>query len=290
MKRRKSLFIHLSFIRILAKKFAIVILFISAFALMMLNKTETVLVEKTSSLATDMVSPMVDILVVPARAIAGIYDYFRGLKNVYKDNQTLREENKRLMSLYDKSKVLEVENKLLSNLLNYVPPADAKYMTARVVAEEGDGFSHSVIAYTNGLEAVHKGQVALGERGVVGRVDRVGKMYSKVILITDINSKIPVMVERTRVRGILAGNNTPNPKMVFIPLDAELNVGDRIITSGVAGVFPPGLPVGRVSSIEKNNVKIKPFNDLDAMEFIRIVDYGLGGIILNEDDARAVSE
>lgn len=290
MKRRKSLFIHLSFIRILAKKFAIVILFISAFALMMLNKTETVLVEKTSSLATDMVSPMVDVLVVPARAIAGVYDYFRGLKNVYKDNQALREENKRLLSLYDKSKVLEVENKLLSNLLNYVPPADAKYMTARVVAEEGDGFSHSVIAYTNGLESVHKGQVALGERGVVGRVDRVGKMYSKVILITDINSKIPVMVERTRVRGILAGDNTPNPKMVFIPLDAELNVGDRIITSGVAGVFPPGLPVGRVSSIEKNNVKIKPFNDLDAMEFIRIVDYGLGGIILNEDDARAVSE
>lgn len=290
MKRRKSLFIHLSFIRILAKKFAIVILFISAFALMMLNKTETVLVEKTSSLATDMVSPMVDVLVIPARAIAGVYDYFRGLKNVYKDNQALREENKRLLSLYDKSKVLEVENKLLSNLLNYVPPADAKYMTARVVAEEGDGFSHSVIAYTNGLESVHKGQVALGERGVMGRVDRVGKMYSKVILITDINSKIPVMVERTRVRGILAGDNTPNPKMVFIPLDAELNVGDRIITSGVAGVFPPGLPVGRVSSIEKNNVKIKPFNDLDAMEFIRIVDYGLGGIILNEDDARAVSE
>lgn len=290
MKRRKSLFIHLSFIRILAKKFAIVILFISAFALMMLNKTETVLVEKTSSLATDMVSPMVDVLVVPARAIAGVYDYFRGLKNVYKDNQTLREENKRLLSLYDKSKVLEVENKLLSNLLNYVPPADAKYMTARVVAEEGDGFSHSVIAYTSGLQSVRKGQVALGERGVVGRVDRVGKMYSKVILITDINSKIPVMVERTRVRGILAGDNTPNPKMVFIPLDAELNVGDRIVTSGVAGVFPPGLPVGRVSSIEKNNVKIKPFNDLDAMEFIRIVDYGLGGIILNEDDARAVSE
>lgn len=290
MKRRKSLFIHLSFIRILAKKFAIVILFISAFALMMLNKTESVLVEKTSSLATDMVSPMVDVLVVPARAIAGVYDYFRGLKNVYKDNQELREENKHLMSLYDKSKVLEIENKLLSNLLNYVPPADAKYMTARVVAEEGDGFSHSVIAYTSGLQSVRKGQVALGERGVVGRVDRVGKMYSKVILITDINSKIPVMVERTRVRGILAGDNTPNPKMVFIPLDAELNMGDRIITSGVAGGFPPGLPVGRVSSIEKNNVKIKPFNDLDAMEFIRIVDYGLGGIILNEDDARAVSE
>ncbi len=282
MKRRRSLFIHLSYIRILAKKFAIVLLFISAFVLMLLNKTETLIVEKTSSVATDMVSPLVDVLVVPARAVAGVYDYFRELKEVYKDNQALREENKKLLDLYDKTRVLEVENKLLSNLLNYVAPPEAKYITARVIAEEGDAFSHSLIAYTGGN--VKKGQVALSERGVIGRVDQVGQMYSKIILITDINSKIPVMVERTRVRGILSGDNTPQPKMVFIPLDAELNVGDRIVTSGVAGVFPSGLPVGKIVSVEKNNVKVKPFNNLDRLEYVRIVDYGLDGVIADDDD------
>ena len=282
MKRRRSLFIHLSYIRILAKKFAIVLLFISAFVLMLLNKTETLIVEKTSSVATDMVSPLVDVLVVPARAVAGVYDYFRELKEVYKDNQALREENKKLLDLYDKTRVLEVENKLLSNLLNYVAPPEAKYITARVIAEEGDAFSHSLIAYTGGN--VKKGQVALSERGVIGRVDQVGQMYSKIILITDINSKIPVMVERTRVRGILSGDNTPQPKMVFIPLDAELNVGDRIVTSGVAGVFPSGLPVGNIVSVEKNNVQVKPFNNLDRLEYVRIVDYGLDGVIADDDD------
>ncbi len=283
MKRRRSLFIHLSYIRILAKKFAIVLLFISAFVLMLLNKTETLIVEKTSSVATDVVSPLVDVLVVPARAVAGVYDYFRELKEVYKDNQTLREENKKLLDLYDKTRVLEVENKLLSNLLNYVAPPEAKYITARVIAEEGDAFSHSLIAYT-GDGNVEKGQVALSERGVIGRVDQVGQMYSKIILITDINSKIPVMVERTRVRGILSGDNTPQPKMVFIPLDAELNVGDRIVTSGVAGVFPSGLPVGKIVSVEKNNVKVKPFNNLDRLEYVRIVDYGLDGVIADDDN------
>lgn len=284
MKRRRSLFIHLSYIRILAKKFAIVLLFVSAFVLMLLNKTETVIVEKTSSLATDMISPMVDVLVIPARSIAGVYDCFRELKEVYKDNQNLREENKKLLGLYDKTRVLEVENKLLSNLLNYVAPPEAKYITARVIAEEGDAFSHSVIAYTGGDANVKKGQAALSERGVIGRVDKVGQMYSKIILITDINSKIPVMVERSRVRGVLSGDNTPTPKMIFIPLDAELDVGDRIVTSGVAGVFPSGLPIGRVSSIEKNNVKIKPFNNLDRLEYVRIVDYGLGGVINSEEE------
>ena len=258
------------------------LLFISAFVLMLLNKTETLIVEKTSSVATDMVSPLVDVLVVPARAVAGVYDYFRELKEVYKDNQALREENKKLLDLYDKTRVLEVENKLLSNLLNYVAPPEAKYITARVIAEEGDAFSHSLIAYTGGN--VKKGQVALSERGVIGRVDQVGQMYSKIILITDINSKIPVMVERTRVRGILSGDNTPQPKMVFIPLDAELNVGDRIVTSGVAGVFPSGLPVGKIVSVEKNNVKVKPFNNLDRLEYVRIVDYGLDGVIADDDN------
>ena len=259
MKRRRSLFIHLSYIRVLAKKFAIVILFLSAFVLMLLNKTESLIIEKTSSLATDVVSPMVDVLVIPARSIAGMYDYFRELKEVYRDNQALREENKKLLNLYDKTRVLEVENKLLSGLLNYVPPPEATFMTARIIAEEGDAFSHSVIAYTGDNSQVKKGQVVLSERGVVGRVDR----------------------------GILAGDNTSIPKMVFIPLDSELSVGDRIVTSGVAGVFPSGLPVGRVVSIEKNNVKVKPFNNLERLEYVRIVDYGLGGVIKSDEDSNS---
>ncbi len=282
MKRRRSLFIHLSYIRILAKKFAIVILFLTAFALMLLNKTESVVLEKTSSLATDVISPVVDLLVVPARMVAGVYDYFAEIKEVYKDNQDLREENKKLLGLYDKMKVLEVENRLLANLLNYVTPPEAKYVTARIIAEEGDAFSHSVIAYTGDSDKIKKGQVVLSDRGVVGRVDKVGNMYSKILLITDINSRIPVMVEKNRVRGILAGDNTSVPQMVFIPLDAELDVGDRIITSGVAGVFPSGLPVGQISSIEKNKVTVKPYSNLNSLEYVRIVDYGLEGIISNE--------
>ena len=208
------------------------------------------------------------------------------LKNVHKDNQQLREENQKLLALYDKARVLEVENKLLSGLLNYVPPPAAEFMTARIIAEEGDAFSHSVIAYTGNSNRVKKGQVVLSERGVVGRVDKVGQMYSKIILITDINSRIPVMVERTRVRGILAGDNTSMPKMIFIPLDAELEAGDRIVTSGVAGVFPSGLPIGKVVSVDKNSVKIKPYNNLERLEYVRIVDYGLDGIIQNEANGK----
>lgn len=277
MKRRKVLFIQLSQIRLLAKKFAIVILFLSAFVMMLINKTDTVIIEKTSSMATDVVSPLIDVLVVPARTLAGVFDYFRDLSKIYDDNRKLRAENNRLQIVSDKARALEIENKLLAKLLNYTPPPNAKFVTARVIVEEGDAFSHSIIAYTGRDSGVEKGQVVMSDNGVIGRVDKPGKMYSKIILITDINSKIPVMVERTRVRGILSGDNTTVPKMIFIPLSAKLTVGDRIITSGVAGVFPPGLPIGKISSIEKNSVKIKTFGNLDRLEYVKIIDYGLDG-------------
>ena len=275
MKRRKSLFMHLSNIRLLAKKFALVLLFLSAFVLMLVNKTDTAIIEKTSSFATDVASPVIDLLVIPARAVADVYDYLKELKQIHQENKELRQENRKLLQAKDRAQALEIENRILSRLLNYVTPPEAKFITARVIAEEGDAFSHSLIAYTGEAKGVRKGQVVLSNRGVVGRIEQVGKLYSKIILITDINSKIPVMVERTRVRGILTGDNTPTPKMVFIPLEAELTVGDRIVTSGVAGVFPAGLPIGKISSIEKNNVKIKTFTNLERLEYVKIVDYGL---------------
>ena len=273
MKRRKVLFIHLSNIRLLVKKFAIVILFISAFAMMLINKTDTVIIEKTSSVATDVVSPLIDVLVIPARLLSSVYDYVHELKRIRDDNAVLREENKKLVMMTGKARALEIENRLLSGLLNYTPPPEATFVTARVIAEEGNAFSHSLIAYTAGNPNVKKGQVVLNENGVIGRVEQVGQMYSKIILITDINSKIPVVVERTRVRGILSGDNTSIPKLVFVPLDAKLAIGDRIVTSGVAGVFPPGLPVGKIVSTDKNDIKVKVLGNLDKVEYVRIVDY-----------------
>lgn len=289
MKRRRSLFIHLSHIRLLTQKFALVILFLSTFVFMLVNKTNSVLVEKTSSVATDIVSPAIDVLVIPAKLVSNIYDYFKDLRQIHKDNQRLREENMQLNKLYDRARALEVENKLLSEILNYVTPPEAEFITARVIAEEGDAFSHSIIAYT-GDSPVRKGQVAISDKGVVGRVDRVGNVYAKILLLTDINSKIPVMVEKTRVRGILSGDNTPMPKMIFIPLNADLNVGDRIVTSGVAGVFPAGLPIGRVVSVDKSEIRVKSFSNLEQLDYVKLVNYGLGGVIGDEAEDKQGDE
>ena len=266
---------QLSHIRQLLKKFALVILFLIAFVMMLLNKTDTVLIDKTSSVATDIVSPVVDVLILPARLLANAYDYLKDLSLAHKQNQFLKAENRRLRLVSERARSLEIENRLLAKLLNYTRPDEENLVTARVVAEEGDAFSHSLIAYTGKNSTAQKGQIVLTDKGVVGRLDKVGQLYSKILMITDINSRIPVMIENTRVRGILAGDNELNPKLVFTPISADIKEGDRIVTSGVAGVFPAGLPIGVVSHVSKREIRVLPSADLNKVEYVKIVSFPL---------------
>lgn len=265
---------QLSQIRLLIKKFALVILFLAAFIMMLVNKTDTVLIDKTSSVATDVISPVIDVLIIPARLVANVYDYFKGMSLAYEENKQLKLENRKLRLIGERARALEIENKLLSRILNYTKPPAEKMVTARIVAEEGDAFSHSLIAYVGKDNAsVEEGQIVLNERGIIGRIDNIGDAYAKILLLTDINSRIPVVIEKSRTRGMMAGDNTQSPKLVFLPLSAEISVGDRIVTSGVAGVFPPGLPVGVVSKVDKRDIRITPYANLDSLEYVKIVSF-----------------
>ena len=283
MKRRRSLFLHLDQLKVLAKKFALVILFLAALLLMLLNKNQKSVVNDITGAGTGAVVTIVDILVLPAKMVSYVYDFFYEIATIRKQNVNLVNENKKLKLLKDKYEALEVENKLLTDLLNFATLPDVQYITAKVVVEESDAFSQSIVAYI-GNNDVRKGDVVLSDKGVVGRVESVGLSYAKIITLADINSKIPVVIEKNRVRGILSGNNTPFPKLSFVPLDAEIMVGDKVVTSGVSGVFPAGLPIGQVMSVSKHEIKIKPFALLEKLEYVKIVKYGIDGLLTSEDE------
>lgn len=283
MKRRRSLFLDFDQLKILAKKFALVILFLMALLLMLLNKNQKDVVGNVTSAGTGVVATVVDVLVFPAKLCSKAYDFFYEIGTVKKRNTELEAENKKLKLLKDKYEALEVENKLLTDLLNFATLPDTQYVSAKVVAEESDAFAQSIVAYV-GKHDVKKGDVVLSDKGVVGRIDAVKSSYAKIITLADINSKVPVMIEKNRVRGILSGNNTPFPKLTFVPLDAEISVGDKIVTSGVSGVFPAGLPVGQVVSVSKKEIKVKTFALLEKLEYVRIVKYGIDGLISTDDE------
>ncbi len=274
-RRRRVLFLHLSRLRRTIKKSAIAVLFVLVFVFMLLNKTNNALIEKTSTTAEEIVTPITEILVMPASMLLNGYDYLRSLRKIDLENQALREENRKLIIANAKNRALEIENKILSNLLNYVVPPKAEFITAKVVAQEGTAFAHSLTVYVGENSRVEKGQVAISDKGVVGRVEDVGARYAKIALINNINSKISVMIENSRVRGMMVGQNDIWPDLVFLPLDADLKVGDKVVTSGIGGVFPVGLPVGKIASVSKSEVKIEPANNLSRLEYVMIVDYKL---------------
>lgn len=275
VRKRRVIFLHFNHLRRTVKKFAIVLLFVVVFAFMLLNKTNNALIEKTSTTAGEVIAPVTEILVLPASLMLDGYDYLRSLRKIDEENQALRAENRRLIMANAKNRALEIENRILSEMLNYVAPPEADFVTAKVVAEEGTAFAHSLTVYVGGGRKVSKGQVVISDKGVVGRVEEAGVRYAKIAMINNINSKISVMIEESRIRGMMVGQNDVWPELVFLPLDAKINVGDKVITSGIGGVFPAGLPVGTVASIDKSGIKIKPANDLSRLEYVMIVDYKL---------------
>ncbi len=281
MKRRRVLFIRLSQFKIFIRKFLIVVLFVSALAFMMLSKADSFVLDKTTGLVSAAFNPVIRIMRLPAELFYAGYEKIRDISFVYQQNQTLKKENLELLLLKNKVRTLEAENRLLGALLHYAPPADASYLTAKVIAEEGDGFSHSLVAYAQDTDQIKIGQVVLGGENVVGRVEGVNGRYIRILLVTDINSKIPVIVERSRVRGILSGDNTIVPKLLFTALNADIKAGDMLVTSGVAGIFPAGLPVGIVKKIDSDTIEVETAADLERLEYVHIVDYGLYNDILN---------
>ena len=98
-------------------------------------------------------------------------------------------------------------------------------------------------------------------------------------MITDINSRVPVKIEPIDVPAILTGDNTEYPQLISFPNNVRVSVGDRVTTSGLAGVYPAGLPVGTVISVNDGVVKVRPFVNRNHLEVVRIVDYGLSGLI-----------
>lgn len=272
-------------IRNLAQRFAYAGLIIAAFGLMMLGKVETAVIERVRAQVTDAVAPILDVVARPIEAVnAGVAEV-EALINVYEENKRLKEERARLFAWQEVAHRLDTENKVLREFLNVVPEKDVRFITGRVIGDTGGAFAHSVIVNAGERDGVRKGQAAVTAEGLVGRVTDVGGRSSRIILITDLNARIPVYIEQSRTRSIMAGNNKIQPKLTRLPTGAVINVGDRVVTSGHAGVFPPGLPVGQVSANGETGILIQPFVDLSRVQYVRILDFGFGGILGTEDEA-----
>lgn len=266
-------------LRTLAQRGAFLMLLMAAGAIMLFGKADPALFERTRTQVTDLMAPVLTVVSQPLATGARVITEVDSLIDLRADNAQLRMENARLLEWQATARRLAVENQELRELLAYRPDADARYVTARVIGDKGGAFLRSILINEGEAAGVKKGQAALTGEGLLGRVESVGQRSARVLLITDLNSRVPVVVESTRVRAILAGDNSAFPRLEFLSANSQLEVGQRIVTSGHGDAFPPGIPVGVIASVGETGVRVEAFAESDRLEFLRLVDYGLRGIL-----------
>jgi rod shape-determining protein MreC len=254
-------------------RFAFLFLVIGATALMLLSRTNNPVVERVSAVVTDVFSPVMDVLSRPAASVKELVQTVRGFAHLREENVRLTRENERLLAWQESAHRLAAQNEVLQSLLDYKPGPKAHFVTARVIGDSGGAFVRSVLINAGTSQGISKGQAAVTGKGLAGQVVQVGYRSARVLLITDINSRVPVLVEGSRKRAILAGDNGILPRLTFLPVNASVAPGDRVVTSGHGGVFPPGLPVGRITVADDGVLRVAPFFELDRLEYIRLVDY-----------------
>ncbi len=262
------------------QRFAFLSLAGAAIGLMLLARTDSAVLDSARMAVVDAVAPILDLA---SRPIATVRDTIQGAKEMAAlkaDNAELQARNQRLMHWQMAARRLEAENLALRELLQLVPDGPETSVTARVVTDAGGPFVRSLVVNAGERDGLRRGQAALTGVGMVGRVANVGLRSARVLLITDMNSRVPVVVGPQRERAVLAGNNSDRPRIEFLRPRVQVNPGDRVVTSGHGGVLPPGLPVGQVETVEKTAIEVEPFVDLHRLEFLRIVDHEMPGLLL----------
>jgi rod shape-determining protein MreC len=279
--KERSRFTHRfsSPIRGFGHRFAFLALVLTAFTLMLVGKADVAMMERFRTQMTDAVTPILDVMSRPFATANEIIAEVQQLGVIAEENRNLRLDKDRLLHWQTIARKLEAENKALRAQLNYIPALEASYVTARVIADTGGAFAHSLLLNAGVQPGITKGQAVVTGDGLVGRIAGVGNRSTRVLLITDLNSRIPVLIEATRTRAILAGNNTNRLRLIHLPPGASVSPGDRIVTSGHGGAFPVGLPVGLVDGLSEAGISVQPFVTRGRLEYVRILDYGLKGII-----------
>lgn len=190
----------------------------------------------------------------PAAALQHVSDYFTAQTNLVSQNRQLRQVELQQSADLQRFRALETENAHLRNLLGALPSVPQPARLAEIVHGARDPFSQKVVINLGSRQQVVAGQAVIDEQGVVGQVTQVYPFSSEVTLVTDKDLAIPVQVERSGMRAIAFGNSRDNViDLPYLPVNVDIQEGDKLVTSGIDGVYPSGLAVARVAKIDRTS-------------------------------------
>lgn len=191
--------------------------------------------------------------------------------NLRDEHAQLKAENEDLKWQLQTLKPLQHENETLRNQLKVPQDEDRNHLLARILSSPYDGLHHFLLIQAGGKQGLAKDQAVVSPEGVVGRLEKVGTHISRVLLLNDVNSRIPVRTSQSEQMAILSGDGSFLPALVYLADVRKVQKGELIVTSGLGGIFPPGLPVGIVDSINGGNIRVRPFVPFRKLEWVRVL-------------------
>ena len=205
----------------------------------------------------------------PFKVFDNFADYINKHLNLYSNYDELKKENNELKNNISESDFLEFENAQLRKLIEEQVSSSSDLLSARVMIDKQSPYLNSFIINIGSNKNIKNGMAVLDGKNFVGRIVDVNFFSSRVLLVSDLNSKIPVIIEPSGHHAILSGHGTNKPILEYLPENYTIQDGDKVYTSGKEGIFSPGIPIGEIK-IEKNVVKTSLFSDLSQITFVNI--------------------
>ncbi len=216
--------------------------------------------------------PVLRTVMIPLEPVRAAGAALGHVFNGARDLERLTSEIQRLKGWEARAKDLERQLADLGSAANAARDTDLAFATARVMATSAGPFARSAMINAGRGEGLKTDYPALAGDGLAGRVGSVGNGVSRLLLITDVDSRIPVFVGPRALRAVLAGDNGPQPRLIFLVPDGVVAPGDEVSTSGLGGMFPRGLRIGTVREAGARPI-VMPHADLDRLEYVSVLFY-----------------
>lgn len=248
---------------------AVLVLFLVS--LVLIWRIDNPRMERMRAAIVDRYVPNMEWAMAPITGIARMAEDFQSYASLFEQNQELRRELQQMRAWREAALQLEQENARLLDLNRVQLDPELTFVTGIVLADSGSPFRRSVLLNVGARDGILDGWATMDGLGVVGRISGVGDSTARVMLLTDAASRIPVTILPSGQQALLMGDNSPNPVLDFIEDPEDIAAGDRIVTSGDGGLFPPGLLVGQVVFTSDRLLRTRLSADLQRLNFMRVM-------------------
>ena len=251
------------------QRFSLFVLVIISILLIFLETIETKPLNKIRSFIKDVVYRTAVVVTYPTKIFSGSYNAVENHFSLYKNYNNLKKENDELKSKYSKAEFLELENSQLRKLIDEQAQSESNLVSARVILDEQSPYLNSLVINIGANKEIKNGMAVLDGKNFIGRIVDVNFFSSRILLVTDLNSKIPVIIEPSGNHAILSGHGDIKPTLEYLSENHKIQENNKIYTSGKEGIFAPGIPIGE-AKIEKDIVEVELYSQLNEITFVNI--------------------